>query len=345
MGDEVSWREAVLDHLLEGSPTSVVVLRELDDGADAMIVLIDAGTAALLGRSVEDLGGLQLADNYPERPAQEVLHHLRIAREHGRTSFEASRDLPSGRQTARVELRRLDDEHYLLLGSDLTGQRQAERRLRRIEQLAGVGSYHWNVATDEIVWSEGIYRLFGLEPATGNVPLERFVALIHPEDREEQGRLIGLVRETGAPVSTTFRSTKPSGERIIVEVRAEAVPDDDGTLQYVVGTIQDVTERLRYERQAEEIRRTDARRQTALQVHDRIVQGLSTAWLALELGEVDQARTAIRRTTANAQEVVQELLTDLAGADGIHAGDLASSTPRPADGDAEPPGGDTAVGR
>src|SRR6185436_15292646 len=66
--------------------------------------------------------------------------------------------------------------------------RESEARLRRAQEAARVGTWEWNIATGESVWSEMIWELLGLEPGDGPATVERFAEFIHPEDRERAWR-------------------------------------------------------------------------------------------------------------------------------------------------------------
>jgi PAS domain S-box-containing protein len=320
MGEQ-GWRPEVLRRVLDDTTASVIVLRLVDGGRDAVIELIDRGTANALGQEVGSLVGNLLSTARPAGQAREVLAQLQRAREEGDLSYEAVRDLPSGRRTAQVQVLPLAEDRFLLFSLDISEEREASRRLRTLERVAGVGIYHWNVVTDELQWSDELYLMVGYQPGELTMTLERFLTHVHPDDRAEQERLIQRAREAGTTVTTTFRCCRTDGTERTIEARAEAA-SVEGQLQYVLGTMQDITERRAFEHQAELLRRTAARRRTSLQVHDRIVQGLSAAWLALELGDQEAALAAIRTATGNAQQVVQELLEDLAATSGIHAGDL-----------------------
>ena len=59
----------------------------------------------------------------------------------------------------------------------------------------------------------------------------------------------------------------------------------------------------------------------ALEINDNVVQGLTEAQLALDLGRTDQARDAIERTLGAARQLVTALLGDLG------PGDLRRSAP------------------
>lgn len=153
--------------------------------------------------------------------------------------------------------------------------------------------------------------------------LDRFLDHVHPDDREERERIIAQARDEAEIVPSTFRLVRTDGQERTVEVRAETATED-GELLYALGTMQDITDRVELEGRAELLRRATARRRTALEVHDRIVQGLSTVWLALQLGDTTEAMAAVETTTANAQEVVKGLLADLATAEPLGPGDLVT---------------------
>jgi PAS domain S-box-containing protein len=71
---------------------------------------------------------------------------------------------------------------------DVTERKRAEEELRRSEaflaeaqRLSATGSFSWRVATDEIRWSEQLYRIFEFDPAV-RVTFELIATRVHPED-------------------------------------------------------------------------------------------------------------------------------------------------------------------
>src|ERR1700722_15425417 len=69
--------------------------------------------------------------------------------------------------------------------------------LERAEELAHTGSWDWNLETDELLWSDNMFRLLGLTP--GEVtPMPAYVARrIHPDDRERVQREVDSARQYG----------------------------------------------------------------------------------------------------------------------------------------------------
>ncbi len=49
---------------------------------------------------------------------------------------------------------------------------ERERQLAEAQDISGIGSWSWDVVTDQVVWSEQLYRIYDLDPAD-HVALER----------------------------------------------------------------------------------------------------------------------------------------------------------------------------
>lgn len=85
---------------------------------------------------------------------------------------------------------------------------------------------------------------------------------------------------------------------------------------------QDETARIALELQRKEL----AQRQ-ALEINDTVVQGLTVASYALDLGDNDLAAAALRETLAAARTLIGRLLDDTSGGDALQAGDLVREAP------------------
>lgn len=83
--------------------------------------------------------------------------------------------------------------------SDVTERRLAERRLGEAQRLAELGLWEWHVETDEIRWSEEMYRIVGVDPEHFVPTREILETWAGPEDRERLREDIRAVVRTGAP--------------------------------------------------------------------------------------------------------------------------------------------------
>jgi PAS domain S-box-containing protein len=118
-----------------------------------------------------------------------------------------------------------------------------ERLLLSSQQITHVGSWEWDKDTGDVVWSDELYRIFGLHPQQEKVTIERLLAPLPPEESE---RAQGAAREsieTGCPFTFDHQIARPDGQRRTLEVRGEAVRDETGRVRGLIGTCQDVTER------------------------------------------------------------------------------------------------------
>ena len=130
---------------------------------------------------------------------------------------------------------------------DITERKQAEEELRRSEaflaegqQLSRVGSFSWRVATDEIMWSEQLYRIFEIDRDV-RVTLEVIGTRIHPEDVSAFKEQIERSRRDGSDVQLEIRLQMPDRTVKYVHVVAHC-RKDSGQLEYI-GAVQDVTQR------------------------------------------------------------------------------------------------------
>jgi len=133
---------------------------------------------------------------------------------------------------------------------DLSEQKRTERALRRSEafltegqRLGQTGSYSWRVATDEITWSEQMYRIYGLEVGVP-VTLGLIRTRVHPEDVTLYEKMVAEVRgsEGGKDFEWQYRLMMPDHSIKYMHAVARATRDYDGQLEYIAA-VQDVTAR------------------------------------------------------------------------------------------------------
>lgn len=125
----------------------------------------------------------------------------------------------------------------------LAGQLEVERtRLVVAQEVAGVGSWETDLATMGVIWSDETHRIFETDPQMP-VTHGNFLALVHPEDREDvDGALVGsLGRHTANSIE--HRLLLPDGRIKFVEERWQVVFDEAGAPARAVGTCQNLTER------------------------------------------------------------------------------------------------------
>jgi PAS domain S-box-containing protein len=153
--------------------------------------------------------------------------------------------------------------HVLWSARDVSERTRAERALRASEErlqeaqrLAHLGSWEVDLVTGERLWSDGVYRIFEIEPSGAPPTHAQFLAVVHPDDRAPVDASFEAALRERRPYVITHRLLMPDGRVKFVEQRAEFVVADEGTPLRALGTTQDISERVLA---AEALRQSEAR--------------------------------------------------------------------------------------
>ncbi len=125
--------------------------------------------------------------------------------------------------------------------------RESEARLTEAQEIAHLGAWEWNHDTGEFVWSDEVYRIFGVDKETFRVSNDAFYACVHPQDREFVQEAVRRGNAGGVPYEYEHRILRPDGEVRTVYERTVPHPASAGKLHREHGIIQDITERKRAE--------------------------------------------------------------------------------------------------
>jgi PAS domain S-box-containing protein len=106
-----------------------------------------------------------------------------------------------------AEQLRVSAEHDRVTAAAL---REQNRLMAMAEQMAHVGHWRLDVKSDELFWSDDIYRTFDL-PTTFRPTLENVIAAYHPDDREKVSAVVGRAKATGTRYRSESRIVRPDG--------------------------------------------------------------------------------------------------------------------------------------
>lgn len=116
------------------------------------------------------------------------------------------------------------------------------------ERVAGLGSWEWTPATGELLWSDNLFRLYGLDPGAVVPSVGYVVDRVHPSDRERVEATLGAL-SAGEARGVEYRFCRGDGTVRVLRATV-AVSEDVGVSHMrVVGSVQDVTEQRRLERE------------------------------------------------------------------------------------------------
>jgi diguanylate cyclase (GGDEF)-like protein/PAS domain S-box-containing protein len=138
--------------------------------------------------------------------------------------------------------------------TDEDALRSSERRLIQAQQIAGVGSWHWDAKSRELSWSSELCRLYGVPPEM-TPTAEATRRLIHEDDREAVFEASRDALAGEAPMDLDIRILRRDGETRILHCRGSVTTGPDGSPHRLDGTCVDVTDRRRAERRLAEAQR------------------------------------------------------------------------------------------
>ena len=125
--------------------------------------------------------------------------------------------------------------------------RESEKRLSNAQRIAHMGFWDWNIVTNELFWSDEIYRIFGLSPQEFGATYDAFMNSVHPGDREFVQKHVDMAVHDDAEYSIDHRIVLPSGEVCYVHEQGEVTHDEGGNPVRMFGTVIDITELKRAE--------------------------------------------------------------------------------------------------
>ncbi|HTE21633.1 MAG TPA: PAS domain-containing protein [Candidatus Limnocylindria bacterium] len=117
------------------------------------------------------------------------------------------------------------------------------RSLKRAEELAGVGSWTWDVRSDIVEWSDQLYRTFGMDPHK-KVTYESYLQRVYSDDRQLTEETVQDALSDHQPYSLIHRLERPDGSLVWVHSLGEVMLDTAGKPMRLFGTTQDITERM-----------------------------------------------------------------------------------------------------
>ncbi len=154
-----------------------------------------------------------------------------------------------------------------------------QERLTLALSTGRVAVYDWDVDTDRLAIQGPLAEVFGVDvqDAVAGLPLESFLAGIHPEDRARAAEFVARTVSTGEPFEAEYRTCGAGGIRDVLS-RGQIRTQPNGQRVFS-GVLIDLT----HEREAEKVLREQTR---TLKILNRIAGALSSDF---DLDRISQA--------------------------------------------------------
>ncbi len=138
------------------------------------------------------------------------------------------------------------------LQEQVQAHKQTQAMLARAERIAHVGSWEWDIDSDEVTWSDGLYRIFQLDPAEKPGRWAEHGEYTHPEDMARLRQASFKAKTDGIPYELVIRTFRKDGETRWCLARGFPEKGADGRVERLFGTVQDITERREAETERDE---------------------------------------------------------------------------------------------
>ncbi len=254
MEEKATYDKNMIDRYLNFVGTIIVML-----DINGMVTFLNNKGSELLGYKPEDLIGKSWIDTViREEDRDEIndVRHKTYNKEIDKRSFYENVVLNSSGEELFIRWNNtvILDEHgditgTISSGEDITDIKHNEKRfleneqsLKKAEIKAKMG--HWFRKPDEdyLIWSDGLYHMFGYEPNEFPPAVQNTLNSIHEDDRERYADLIKGAVEKGENYSADLRGRKKDGEIIFIRVEAEVSAGENGRAESIYGIVTDITE-------------------------------------------------------------------------------------------------------
>lgn len=238
-------------------PVTVTAARRsmLDASPDLVVAIDPAGHVAYLNRAAaagwpDAVLGTPAIALFPE-DVRGTLTDLvtKVRATNAPARFDWGERGPSGIRAWYVASLYADGDDCVCSSTDVTELKRTEERLRRSERLmvdtqgvAHLGTWEWDISQPHAMWSDELYRIYGLTPETYTPSYEAYLTMIHPDDRQRVIDATNRVFHEHIAYSHDERIFRPDGSIRHLHTWAHPVLDETGKLTALVGVCQDITD-------------------------------------------------------------------------------------------------------
>jgi PAS domain S-box-containing protein len=156
-------------------------------------------------------------------------------------------------QEIKEAQQKLEDEH---------------RQLLEAQAIGHIGSFEWVVGNENVIWSDELYRINGMEPQSETITIKKADARVYPEDLASLLKIKETSFHTPGYYQLVHRITSKDGKIRWVNHQFESIAGNNGSVVKVHGTLQDITELKKAEAEIKETE--DLIRHTAVATPDAI---------------------------------------------------------------------------
>ena len=229
-----SYGLASLDSLTQHAPTlPIVVLTNTNDDELAVQAVRQGAQDYLVKRHVnQDILVRSLRYAIERKQGAEALR-------------EANEILELRVQERTAELETANE----LLRQEIEERQKIQHRLELAQQAGKIGTFEWNIQSNQVTWTVELEALYGLAPGSFEGRVVNWLQALHPDDRAKTEQELWQAVKIGQGLDTEFRVICPNGEIRWIAVKSSLFHDLIGKPLRMIGIHMDITEKKQLEAQ------------------------------------------------------------------------------------------------
>lgn len=152
-----------------------------------------------------------------------------------------------------------DPQYFLAVFEDISDRKQVEislqqsqRLLEEAQQIAHVGNWEFDVATEKITWSKELFRIYDYDPEQEAPPLPQLLQKLHPQDAEALKNRVEKAVTLAIPYELEHRIVHGNGSVRYVHAKGKVEQNSQGEVVRLFGTVLDITSRKKIEQELQE---------------------------------------------------------------------------------------------
>ncbi|MDJ0531716.1 MAG: PAS domain S-box protein [Xenococcaceae cyanobacterium MO_207.B15] len=247
--------------ILDNADEAIISINE-----QQQIQLFNRGAEKIFGYKAQEIVGQRLDILIPEtsRPVHcQYINEFGKSVEQARTMADRGGNVYGLRKNgeefpAEASIAKLPTREGILFTvmlKDITKRQQAEEKLQasqallaKAEKIAKIGSWEYNLATQQLTWSEELFEILGFTNNTSIPSCQAIFERFHPEDWLLVKNTLQQGHRDGKPWQFNSRWVLPNGTVKYLESRGEPTVDRQGRVFKVWGTIMDISDRVQAEK-------------------------------------------------------------------------------------------------
>jgi PAS domain S-box-containing protein len=139
------------------------------------------------------------------------------------------------------------------LKGSLVALEQEKANLAEAQQIAHLGSWEWDLNNNILIWSDEMFRIFGIEPSKIAPDYAEFLRYIHSEDVEMLKKAVEEAIDEKKVFEIDYRIIRPNGQQRFASAKGQPKQDKTGKVYKLVGTVTDITERKQVEMERDKL--------------------------------------------------------------------------------------------